>query len=103
MWISRQFAFLMRASKGGLTHGELMGMTWRQFGVYLDAFTWILREEGDDEAKEKNKEADLIAMKGDEAVKEQKKTELEDIQEKMKVHKQRALHGRKTKERKLVQ
>ena len=35
----------MHASKGGLSYDQIMRLTWRQFGAYLDAFTWLLREQ----------------------------------------------------------
>ena len=51
----------MRASKGGLTHEQIMRLTWRQFGVYLDAFTWLLREEAGGDGPMENRKDDRAA------------------------------------------
>lgn len=52
----------MTASKGGLTHPVIMKLTWRQFGVYLDAFTFWQREQSDD-GKLDNQSDDMNAKK----------------------------------------
>jgi hypothetical protein len=52
----------MRATKGGLTHSEIMKLTWRQFGVYLDACVWSIREESE-EGRKQNAEDDAFAKK----------------------------------------
>ncbi len=53
----------MRASKGALTHDAILRLHWRQFGVYLDAFTFWLREESED-GRQENAEADIRAKRG---------------------------------------
>jgi hypothetical protein len=67
---------LVKASEGGMTHSEIMRLTWRQFHVYLDAFTWILQEE-DDKGKAKNRLWDLRAMAQEPRMKDWKNTERE--------------------------
>jgi hypothetical protein len=62
----------MRASKGGLTHEQIMRLSWRQFWVYIDAFTWILREDSEDGRKE-NRNDDLRAMTKMPGLKERKR------------------------------
>lgn len=79
----RQVAFLMRASKGALRHSDIMSLSWRQFGVYLDSFTWLLREEGDDKQREKNQKADREAMRSDPRVKQKVKSEADEVKAKL--------------------
>lgn len=55
--------FVMRTSKGGLNHEQIMRMTWRQFGVYLDSAYWIIREETK-EGRGKNFRDDMEYLKG---------------------------------------
>lgn len=80
--MTRQLAFLMRASKGGLTHPVILSLTWRQFQVYLDSFTWLLREESED-GRKKNYRDDLEAMTKVPELKERKKEDAEDIKSKI--------------------
>lgn len=82
----RQVAFLMRASKGGLTHSDIMKLTWRQFHVYLDSFTWLVREENEDGRKQ-NRRDDLEAMKADPAVKAYRETLAEETRRIVERHK----------------
>lgn len=79
----RQVAFLMRASQGALTHSDIMRLSWRQFGVYLDSFTWLLREEGDDKQQEKNRKADREAMRNDPRTKQKIKSEVDEVKSKL--------------------
>ena len=53
-----------------------MKLTWRQFNVYLDAFTWILQEESK-EGQQKNRLYDLRAMAEEPRMKEWKNAERE--------------------------
>lgn len=57
----RNVAFLMTASKGGLSHDAVLRLTWRQFLTYLDAFAHQSREATDDGRKD-NWKADRAAM-----------------------------------------
>lgn len=61
VWFMRQIAFLMHASSGALTHDAIMNLSWRQFGVYLDSFTWLLREQTE-KGHAQNAKDDLTAM-----------------------------------------
>lgn len=67
----------MRASKGGLTHEAIMNLTWRQFGTYIDAFMWAMREEYDD-GKRKNRADDLYSMLQVPELKERKQRLVDD-------------------------
>jgi hypothetical protein len=58
----------MYASKGGLTHRDIMSLTWRQFGTYLDAFGWLMNEQTED-GKRENRTNDLHAQMKDPRVK----------------------------------
>lgn len=78
----RQVAFLMRASKGALTHADIMKLTWRQFHVYLDSFTWLLREESEDGRKE-NRRDDLLAAAADPRAKAYKQAVVADSKRKL--------------------
>lgn len=78
----------MRASKGGLTEERIMSLTWRQFGVYLDSFTWSVREEVD-EGKRKNRGDDLLAMLEVPELRERKKKMLEEVHNRLKKIKDR--------------
>jgi hypothetical protein len=73
----------MRASKGAFTHEEIMRLPWRVFETYLDAFTWLLREESEDGQKE-NKRDDLRAMTQDPRFKDRKDRIVRDVKEKLK-------------------
>lgn len=53
-----------------------MALTWRQFHVYLDAFTFLLQEETDD-GRAKNRTWDLRAMAEEPRMKDWKKAEVE--------------------------
>jgi len=59
-----------------LSHSDIMRLTWRQFHVYLDAFTWVLQEETE-EGKAKNRLWDLRFVKDDSRVKAWKQAEIE--------------------------
>lgn len=76
---------LMRSSKGGLTHTEIMNLTWRQFGTYLDAFLWLARE-ASKEGQTQNKVDDLEAMKKEPKVKAAKQAILDDTNKRMERH-----------------
>jgi hypothetical protein len=76
----------MRASKGGLSHSEIMKLTWRQFWVYIDAFIYLLREESEDGRRE-NKTDDLRAMLTVPELKERKRKMVEDIKRDVAKHK----------------
>lgn len=76
----------MRASKGGLTHTEILKLTWRQFWLYIDAFTFLLREETD-EGRTQNKTDDLRAMTGDPRLKERKRKMVEETKRDVEKHK----------------
>jgi hypothetical protein len=78
----------MRASKGGLTHEQIMRLTVRQVWVYVDAFTWLLREESEEGVK-KNNLADLRLIAGDERFKKRKERILADAKRKIKPKKDR--------------
>lgn len=84
--MTRQVAFLMRASNGGLTHKRIMRLTWRQFLVYLDSFTWLLREESE-EGRGKNRRDDLRAMTSDPRVVETKRSMVEETRKIVERHK----------------
>jgi hypothetical protein len=77
VWFVRQIAWLMRESKGALTHSAIMNLTWRQFGVYLDSFTWIAREQTK-EGQQENRRDDLKAKAADPRAKAWKKRILEE-------------------------
>jgi hypothetical protein len=79
----------MRASEGALTHDAILRLTWRQFQVYLDSFTWLLREESEDGRKE-NRRADVVAMLEVPAVKSQHLSALKDDREKLRAWRERA-------------
>ena len=66
----------MKASDGAFSHSEIMRLTWRQFHVYLDAFTWALQEE-DDKGRAKNRLWDLQAATREPRMKDWKKGEIE--------------------------
>jgi hypothetical protein len=76
----------MRASKGALSHTEIMGLTWRQFWVYIDAFIFLLREESED-GRTENKTADLQAIVGNPILKERKRKLLEETKRDVAKHK----------------
>lgn len=59
-----------------------MSLTWRQFHAYLDAFTWLLREETED-GRRKNYKADLIEMTQNPKMVEWKKRLVEDANRKL--------------------
>lgn len=79
----------MYASKGALTHEGIMGLTWRQFAVYLDAFGWLMNEQSDD-GKKKNKLYDMRATANDPKLKKRKETLLEETKRKVEKHKRHA-------------
>jgi len=77
----------MRASKGAFSHQDVMKLTWRQFWVYIDAFTWLLREESE-EGRTKNKTDDLAAMTKVPSLKERKRKLVEETKRDAKKHKE---------------
>ncbi len=81
----RQVVFLMRATKGGLTHEQIMRLSWRQFQVYLDSAIWALREESEGGRKE-NKTDDLYTMAQDPKMKDRKKTLLDETTKRVAKH-----------------
>jgi hypothetical protein len=68
----------MRESKGGLTHEGILRLTWRRFGVYLDAFGWMGREGGSDQDRADNARADLKAKGNEPRLAEHKKQLIEE-------------------------
>lgn len=88
----RQVAFLMWASKGALTHDIIMKLTWRQFQVYLDSFSWLMNEQGED-GKQKNRTNDLRAMVNNPEAKERKQSMLQETKEKVAKMKERHNKG----------
>ncbi len=76
----------MRASKGALTHDSIMKLSWRQFQIYLDAFTWIVREETD-EGRAENAKADLEATALVSDVRSAKREIIKEVKEKWNAHK----------------
>ncbi len=79
----------MRVSKGGFRHEDILKLTWRQFGTYLDAFTFVLREESGDPDKD-NFRDDLEADGQDPRVREWKRKFLEDTKRDVEKHKKYA-------------
>jgi len=98
----RAIAFLIRASCGGLSHECVMQLTWRQFETYQEAFRYVLRAEST-KGQEENEMDDLKFYASHDELKEENKTELEIIKEKLKTHKERTTKGKRTKEQKLLQ
>lgn len=84
----------MWASKGGLTHDGIMGLTWRQFHVYLDAFTWLMNEQSEDGQK-KNRRYDLEARAQETRCKAWKTSLVEETKEMVAKHKERAVQKMK--------
>lgn len=82
VWFMRQIAFLMQASKGALTHDGIMNLSWRQFGVYLDSFTWLLREQTE-KGRTQNAKDDLVTMSNNPLVKARKAQMIEETKEKV--------------------
>ncbi len=76
----------MRASKGSFSHAEIMKLTWRQFWVYIDAFTYLLREESED-GRVENKTDDLRAMSQEPRLKERKRLMLAEHKRDLAKHK----------------
>ncbi len=76
----------MRASKGALSHTEIMNLTWRQFWVYIDAFVWLLREESE-EGRKDNATDDLLAMTKVPGLKERKSKLVEETKRDVAKHK----------------
>lgn len=67
---------VLRESKGGLTHEQVMRMGWRQFQCYLEAFQWIGGQHSD-EGRTENTRFDLLYIKDDPRLKNIKKLEVE--------------------------
>jgi hypothetical protein len=86
--MTRQLAFLMRASKGAFTHDAILRLTWRQFQVYLDSFTWLLREESE-EGRRENRRADVVAMVERPEVKEKHRSGIDRDREKLRAWRER--------------
>lgn len=82
IWFMRQIAFLMQASEGALTHEIIMQLSWRQFGVYMDSFTWLLREQTE-KGKAQNARDDLISMGRDPRVKARKEEMIRETKERV--------------------
>lgn len=82
IWFMRQIAFLMQASKGALTHDTIMRLSWRQFGVYLDSFTWLIREQTE-KGRMQNAKDDLISMSSNPLVKAKKAQMIEETKERV--------------------
>jgi len=77
VWFMRQIAFLMHASSGALAHDIIMSLSWRQFGVYLDSFTWLIREQTE-KGHAQNAKDDLISMSNNPLVKAKKEQMIEE-------------------------
>lgn len=86
----------MQASNGAFTHESIMRLPWRLFGVYLDAFTYIQREQTED-GRIDNQKDDLKAMSGNETIKNLKKKLVEDTKAKTKKFVERHEAGVKVK------
>lgn len=82
VWFMRQIAFLMQASKGALTHDGIMNLSWRQFGVYLDSFTWLVREQTE-RGRMQNAKDDLLSMANNPLVKAKKAHMIEETKERV--------------------
>lgn len=82
IWFLRQIAFLMQASQGALTHEAVMQLSWRQFGVYMDSFTWLLREQTD-KGRAQNARDDLASMAGNPRVKARKEEMIKETKERV--------------------
>lgn len=80
VWFMRQIAFLMQASKGALSHEAIMHLSWRQFGVYLDSFTWLIREQTE-KGRMQNAKDDLISMSKNPLAKARKAQMIEETKE----------------------
>jgi len=78
----RQIAFLMQASKGALSHEAIMNLSWRQFGVYLDSFTWLIREQSE-KGRQQNAKDDLLTMASNPLVKAKKAQMVEETKERV--------------------
>jgi hypothetical protein len=82
VWFMRQIAFLMQASKGALSHEAIMNLSWRQFGVYLDSFTWLIREQSE-KGRQQNAKDDLLTMASNPLVKAKKAQMVEETKERV--------------------
>ena len=82
VWFMRQIAFLMQASKGALSHDVIMNLFWRQFGVYLDSFTWLVREQTE-KGRMQNAKDDLTSMSKNPLVKAKKAQMIEETKERV--------------------
>jgi hypothetical protein len=90
IWFLRQIAFLMQASEGALSHETIMGLSWRQFGVYMDSFTWLLREQTD-KGRAQNARDDLTSMSRNPQVKAKKEEMIRETKERVAHLKNRSL------------
>lgn len=86
----------MDASKGALDHATIMGLTWRQFGVYMDAFTWLAREQSE-KGRQENARDDLEAMSKIPEVKERKQKMVLEAKERVRKAKKRSGKGKSVK------
>jgi hypothetical protein len=62
-----------------------MKLHWRQFQVYLDSFTWIVREESE-EGRKDNVRDDLNAMKEIPELKDAKQSAVDEVKRKLASH-----------------
>ena len=83
--MTRSVMFLMRASKGALSHEQIMRLTWRQFECYLDAASYWLNEESE-KGRQQNALYDAVLQSSDEGF----QSERQRIIEKSKKFKQHA-------------
>jgi hypothetical protein len=63
----------MRASYGAFSHQDILNLTWRQFEVYMDAFTFVLNAEGGDAGQKENKRRDAETISGEVGLDERQK------------------------------
>lgn len=66
----------MRASKGAFSHTDVMNLTWRQFETYLDAFTYLVREESE-KGRQKNAFDDAMMLSEDEGFQSERQKAIE--------------------------
>jgi len=59
-----------------LTHPIIMKLTWRQFECYMDAFTYLLREEGGKDEENRQDDAAFVVENG---VDDAEKQEIADL------------------------
>ena len=59
-----------------------MQLSWRQFLVYIDSFTWLLREQTE-QGRIDNARDDLLAMSRDPRIKERKQKMVDETKQKV--------------------